>query len=184
MHGHRSFSLTAALLLAAPLLALASWLVAGGLSRSFGPDFSITPPAESPAHSPRLVLAGFPAPTGDFPAERLYEHVDGAADSLRAAGCGRILVWRMDDPPAVLELLVFEEGEGASRVLARDVGPERTPGPGDEASVGEQAIFFRRGRFYARLFAEPGAPPDPARLLELATRVDDSVRALSAGGSP
>ena len=190
-----SFPWLVGLLLAVPLVALVSWLVTGGLSRSFGPDLSPSPVAGSPISSATPVLAGFSVPLGDFSAERLHERVNGAADALRAAGCGRLLFWRIEDPPAELELLVFAEPEGAARVLDRDAGPGRAPdGPGDERSAGDQAVFFRRGRFYARLYAQPGDLPAPGRLLEIAEKVDvalidltrkpDAARLGTGEGSP
>jgi hypothetical protein len=179
MSEKRPFPWLAAFLLALPLAGLVWWLAAGGISASFGPDLSASPAAEKTASSPASILPGFPPPEGDYGAERMWERVNGAADALRAEGCGRILVWRIDDPPAELELLVFDGEEGAARVLARDTGPERTAGPGDEASVGEEAIFFRRGRFYARLFAEPSPAARSGALLDLAARVDAGLETMT-----
>ena len=112
----------------------------------------------------------------------MHERVNGAADALRAQGCGRLLYWRLEDPPAELELLIFNAEDGAAGVLAKDVGPERTPGPGDEASVGGGAIFFRRGSYYVRLLSAPGAAVDPDELLSLAVRVEAGLPATPAGG--
>ncbi|MFQ5877702.1 MAG: hypothetical protein ACE5JH_08470 [Acidobacteriota bacterium] len=172
--------LAVGLLLAAPLVALIVWLALGGVSRRFGPATSAGTP--DLATTSRRPIAGLREPDEEYPADRLHERVDGAADALRAAGCVRLLLWRTDDPPADVELLVFRSEDGAGRALQRDAGAGRTPGPGDEASVDEQAIIFRRGRFYARIYAEPGAAPDPAGLLDLARRLDAGIRAMRTGG--
>lgn len=186
--GNRSFSWVTGFLLAVPLIGLTVWLAAGGWHRSFGPDRFATAVSEAPAVTPDSYLVGLPPPQGDFPAPRLFERVNGAADALIAAGCGRLLFWRMDDPAAEVEVLVFETDDGAATTLTGDAGPNRTPGPGDEGIVSDQAIFFRRGRFYVRVVAEPGAPVDPDRLLDLAGRFDRSLQtsratARATGGS-
>jgi len=126
-------------------------------------------------------LSGLPPPGEDYPADRLEDRVDGAADWLRGLGCTRLVVWRLTDPPADLELLVFAHARGASQALARDAGPGRDREPGDEASVGEQAILFRRGAVYARLLADPEATAEPARLLELAQRIDRALEEAARG---
>jgi hypothetical protein len=172
MRDRRLLHLLARLLMVAPLGAIIAWLVAGGMSRSFGPDLPPAPAAPG-AISP---VNGFPPPSGDFPAARLYERVDGAADGLRAAGCRRLLFWPMDDPVAEVELLIFDAAEGAARVMAREAGPERTSGPGDEASIADQSVYFRRGRLYVRILADPSAGTGREPLLRLAERFDRALR--------
>ncbi len=173
------------LLLVAPLACLATWLAVGGIQGSFGPDFSPAPGTEkpAPAGAPASFLSGFPAPEADYPADRLFERVDGAADALIAAGCGRLLFWRMKEPAAEMEVLVFDRAEGAASVLGKDSGPGRDPGPGEEASVTDQSVFFRRGRYYVRILGDPTANPGREKLLELAGRADRGLPA-SGTGSP
>ena len=179
----RRLTWMAGLLLAAPLVAVIAWLVGGGLSRSFGPAPGPSTAARESAAARAPLLDGFPPPEGDYPADRLHERVDGAADALRAAGCGRLLFWKIADPPAEMELLIFGQDEGAARVLAREAGWERTPGPGDEAAVGDQSVLFRRGRFYGRILGDPGAAFDPARLLDLARKLDSALQSMQGGGA-
>jgi len=107
--------------------------------------------------------------------------VDGAADALRADGCRRLVYWRFARPPADAEALVFRTVDGARAVLEREAGPGRTPGPGDEAQVSAQAVYFRRGSVLVRVFLDPGASPPPGGLLALAGEID---RALQEGGPP
>ena len=184
------------LLLALPLVGLTAWLTVGGLSRSFGPEYEVpgttslgvsslaveTVPTLSPA-TPSLP-AGFPSDFEDYAPDTFWERVNGADEYLLSRGCLRILVFDFDDPPAELELLVFDAETGASEVLARDAGPERQEGLGDEASVSEEAIFFRRGRLYGRLYAEGDARPGPGGLAALAIRIDESLADWAEGGSP
>ena len=154
--GRRWQSRFAGLALAAPLVALAAWIVHGALAPG------------SPAGSTAL-----PAPL-DLPAERLEERVDGAADALRAAGCERLRYWRLAAPPADAEALFFRSIEGARSVLEREAGKERTSGPGDEAQVSAQSIYFRRGAVLVRVFLDPGTSA-PAELLRAAQRLDGQL---------
>jgi hypothetical protein len=178
MAKRRSMPSIAGLLLSLPLIAIATWFVYGGLHPGTGPTQGrpTLPPAA--AKRSEAIVAGFPDPEVVLPADRLHERVDGAEDYLRAHGCVKLLAWRLGDVQADLEVLVFNDAQGAGKVLARDVGPQRTTGPGEEASVDAQGILFRRGRIYARLTADPGSSTPPERLLEVAARLD---RALIGG---
>ena len=161
-----------ALALAAPLVAITAWLIRG----------AVDPQAPRPApQGPAGVWPGLPQHRADLPADRLEERVDGAADALRADGCRRLVHWRFEAPPADAEALVFRSVEGARAVLEREAGPERTPGPGEEAQVSPQSVYFRRGAVLVRVFLDPGASPPPDALVARAREID---RALQEGGAP
>lgn len=159
-----------ALALATPLVGLTVWVIHGASHPS---GFVAAKAATAGA------LPGLPPPRADLPADRLEERVDGAADGLRAGGCRRLVAWRFERPPADAEALFFGTVEGARAVLEREAGAERTPGPGDEAQVTPQAVYFRRGAVLVRVFLDPGAPPPPGAL---AARARDIDRALQEGG--
>jgi hypothetical protein len=57
-----------------------------------------------------------------------------------------------------------------------DAGRDRTPGPGDEALVSDQFLYFRRGPVFVRLLLDPGARADPASLRHRADQVDEALR--------
>ena len=108
--------------------------------------------------APAGTVPGLPPPRADLPAERLEEHVDGAADALRADGCRRLVAWRFEQPPADAEALFFGTAEGARAVLrargrARAHARPRRRGPG----VGAGRLLPARARARARL-------PRPRRL--------------------
>jgi len=180
MGERRPFLWIRPILLLLPLAVILSWLASGWRDQSFGPEAA--PPAGATAAVPAFALAGLPLPLEDYLPARLHERVNGAADALIADGCGRLLFWRMEEPPAEIELLIFDSAEGAGRALARELGPDRTPGPGDEAWAGEEAVFFRRGPYYARLLPEAGTKPGAAALLALAETVDAGVQTLIMRG--
>jgi hypothetical protein len=165
-------------LLATPLVGLTAWLVRGAVTSS--PRASTEVPQPQPG-GPAGVWPGLPQHRADLPADRLEERVDGAADALRADGCRRLIYWRFEAPPADGEALVFRTADGARAVLAREAGPDRTPGPGDEAQVSPQAVYFRRGSVLVRVFLDPGATPPPDALVARAGEID---RALQQGGPP
>jgi hypothetical protein len=153
--------------LAAPLVALTAWLIQG----------AVDPRAPQPRPGgPAGVWPGLPQHRADLPAERLEEHVDGAADALRASGCQRLVAWRFEKPPADAEALFFATAEAARAVLEREAGLERTPGPGDEAQVSAQAVYFRRGALLVRVFLDPGAAADEGDLAARAQEIDRAIR--------
>ena len=170
----RSRSLFTALLLLLPLAAIAGWLLHGIVNPVPLPADPATR-AAGPAPGKPSPWPGLPDPQADLTPERLHERVDGAEDYLRAQWCVRLLAWDLADPKGTLEILLFSSPEGAGRVLAHDVGPKRTDGPGDEASSDPQSVLFRRGRAYVRLIADPDATTDPARLIAEAGRVDRAI---------
>ncbi len=141
--------------LAAPLVLLTGWLIQGALAAG----------RSSPSAPPAAL---------DLPASRLEERVDGGADALRAAGCVRLVYWRSEDPPADAEALVFDTAAQARAALEREAGTQRTAGPGEEAQVTEQAVYFRKGAVLVRLFADPGATGS-VRLLKLAERLQPAL---------
>lgn len=160
-----------AVLLAAPLALLTAWVLHGAAGRSHGVPES---PAASPAAAAKVPLAGLPAPQADLLADRLEDRVDGAAEYLRAQGCRRLLYWRLQGAAADLELLVFATEAGARTTLLRDAGPERTPGPGDEAQASAQAVYFRRGAVLVRLIVDPGREAGAA-VQQHARQVDEAL---------
>lgn len=123
------------------------------------PSPSSAKPAHAEAGEPSPVASDSSVsgrrPDQDLDAEHLHERVDGAAPALVSLGCRRLLYYRLEAPPADLEILVFATPEGAHEALVRDAGDARGSGlPGDEAWANEQCIFFRRGDVYVRLIAD------------------------------
>jgi hypothetical protein len=161
-------------LLATPLVGLTAWVVRGALrSPRASADVDVRQPRPN---GPAGVWPGLPQHRADLPAERLEEHVDGAAEALRASGCRRLVAWRFEKPPADAEALFFATAEGARAVLEREAGAERTPGPGDEAQVSAQAVYFRRGALLVRVFLDPGVTAGAGDLVARAQEIDQAIR--------
>lgn len=180
MPASRSRGLVAAIVLLVPLAALAAFLAYGGRQRIFGPS----DPGAAPPGGVAARLDDFAERIADLPPERFHEQVNGAAEFLIGIGATRLVAWRVAGPPeTTLELLEFRDEAGSRRALEQDAGADRTPGPGDEAWSGSDAVFFRRGPRYVRLSA-PGAtgPDTEARLAALAARIDERLRAPSVPG--
>jgi hypothetical protein len=188
MSGRKPHSLVTALLLAAPLVGLTAWVLHGALRPDLSADVGGEASTKTTVSRPQPAVAGFRAPDADLPADKLEDRVDGAAEYLRGQGCVRLLFWRLAHPAADLEILVFDRSDGAKSVLTRDAGPERTKGPGDEAQVSAQAVYFRRGVHLVRLFADPDSPGDPQLLSRKAAEIDgalqSSPRAAAATNAP
>jgi uncharacterized protein DUF6599 len=167
------------ILLSIPLVGLAGWLVRGALKSPRQPSSEAPVPEPHPG-GPAGVWPGLPQHRVDLPAERLEEQVDGAAEALRASGCRRLVAWRFEKPPADAEALFFATAEGAHAVLNSEAGPGRTPGPGDEAQVSEQAVYFRRGSTLVRVFLDPGASAPAGELVARAQEIDRAIRERGA----
>ncbi len=165
----------AAVLLATPLVGLTAWVVRGALSPASRTSSDAPIPQPHPG-GPAGVWPGLPQHRVDLPAERLEEQVDGAAEALRASGCRRLVAWRFEKPPADAEALFFATAEGARAVLASEAGPGRTAGPGEEAQVSEQAVYFRRGAVLVRVFLDPGATAPAGELAARAQEIDRAIR--------
>ena len=128
-------------------------------------------------------LLARPAPAPRRPALPTGSRSTWTARPTRSApsGCRRLVHWRFERPPADAEALFFGvRGRRARASSSGRPGAERTPGPGDEAQVSAQAVYFRRGPVLVRVFLDPGASPPPATCSRAPDEID---RALLAGGS-
>lgn len=100
-------------------------------------------------------------PMVDLPASRLSERVDGGEAKLRALGCTRLRVWHLADPPADLELYSFEAAQGARRRLVEQVGIDSlNDSIGEEAWLGTNALYFRRGKALVSIIADTAISPE------------------------
>lgn len=135
------------------------------------------PPPEAAPSALREQKLDYTQPALDLPAARLSERVDGGERKLRNLGCKRLRFWRITQPPADLELLTFENEQGAAALLQELAGTDRASNlPGDEGWVGTNVLYFRRGTVLARLISDR---PERAELLTATAR--DLEQAIAQG---
>jgi hypothetical protein len=136
--------------------------------------------AGSSSSSASATATSWKRPDQDLPADRLEERVDGAAPVLLSMGCRRLVYWRLEQPPADLEILLFSTPDGAKKALDRDAGSERSARvPGDEGWANDQCAFFRVGTKYVRLIAD-----DAAHARAVSEEAQRVAQALDAGVIP
>jgi hypothetical protein len=166
--------------LARLLAALTALVLLSGCKKS-GQYSGAAPPAVSSSTAEAVVenVTGiaFAKPTLDLPAERLSERVDGAEVKLRSMGCQRLRLWRLQSPPADLELLTFANEGGASKMLAEQAGPDRAPNmPGDEGFIGSNVLYFRSKALFVRLIAD--GPESASAMLAPARQMAQALNAF------
>lgn len=119
--------------------------------------------AAAAARQTQPALRGYPAPTAAYPWDRLREGVPGEAEVLARESCEWLLAWAHESPPVAAQLFIFERGTGAEHAWKR--APAGAPvaqlGFASTAADDGSWLWFRRGRFLARL--APRSPSPEAR---------------------
>lgn len=118
--------------------------------------------------------------TRTFPADRLYEYIDGDADRFIKAGAEQVLTsdYRYRDKiDAVADLFVMKDAPGAARVLESYPSNGSQPAPlGDAGRLYPGTLMFRRGRFFVRVVAYDESSEVPGALLSLGRAIGDRVK--------
>ena len=115
-----------------------------------------------------------------FPAERLFEYIDGDADRYLKAGVEHTLTSgyryrnRID---AVADIFIMKDSTGAKDVFeSQPTNGSETVAVGDAARLYPGTLLFRKGRFFVRLVAYDDQGPDlPGALLSLARSIGDKL---------
>jgi Family of unknown function (DUF6599) len=123
------------------------------------------PAAKSVNHFPDSSEADGWSKTGEtrvFPADRLWEYIDGDADRFVRAGVERVMTAdysyqnRID---AVADVFVMSAPAGAVTVFESQPAKGSQPLKlGDAARLYKGSLTFRKGRFFVRLVAFADAP--------------------------
>jgi len=113
--------------------------------------------------------------TRTFPADNLWQYVDGDADRYIQAGVEKTLAtdYRYRDRlDAVVDIYLMAAPAGARRIFEGE-SPEgsRPESVGDAARLYGMSLTFRRGRAFVRLVAYQEDPQTPGALVELARAV-------------
>jgi len=118
--------------------------------------------------------------TRTFPADRLYEYIDGDADRYLKAGVERALTsdyryrGKID---AVADIFVMRDSAGAAGALESQPAHGSQPVQiGDAGRRYPGALMFRQGRFFVRVVAYDEDADVPGALLSLGRAIADRVK--------
>jgi len=165
---------------APPCLCVASSLaiVSLSLSLSCGSKSSSKPATYFPEsnEAPGWVKSG---ETRTFPADRLWEYIDGDADKYVQAGVQQTLTtdYRYGDKiEAVADVYVMATADGATKVFESQeaTGSEAVP-VGDAARLYKGSLTFRKNRYFVRLVAYEDVPEVPQALVALGRAIADKL---------
>jgi len=118
--------------------------------------------------------------TRTFPADRLYEYIDGDADRYLKAGVERALTsdYRYRGTiDAVADIFVMKGTAGATGALESQPANGSQPVQiGDAARLYPGTLMFRQGRFFVRVIAYGEGADVPGALLSLGRAIADRVK--------
>ena len=124
------------------------------------------------------------ADTRTFPADRLWEYIDGDADKYIQAGVIQTLTtdYRYQDKvDAVADVYVMKAGEGAKAIFDAEssVGSEPVS-IGEAGRMSKTTVTFRKGPYFVRLIAYEEAPEIGSALTALARGIEKRLGGTSA----
>jgi hypothetical protein len=109
--------------------------------------------------------------TRTFPADRLWEYIDGDADKYVQAGVQQTLTtdYRYGDKiEAVADVYVMATADGATKVFESQAATGSRPVPlGDVGRLYKGSLTLRQGRYFVRLVAYEDTPEVPQALVAL-----------------
>lgn len=118
-----------------------------------------------------------------FPAENLWEYIDGDAERYIQAGVVTTLTsdYRYQDKAdAVADVYIMESPEGPKRLLEAEWSEQGQRVPvGDDARLFATSLVFRKGRHLVRLTAYEQSPEIGNALVALGQAIE---KKLNAGG--
>jgi hypothetical protein len=120
------------------------------------------------------------SPTRIFPADNLWEYVDGDAERYVQAGVVRTLTsdykfkGRVD---AVVDIHVMKTPEGAGKLLAAESSQGSKPASvGEEARLFPASLVFRKGQYLVRVVAYEETPEIGKALLALGEAIEKRLQ--------
>lgn len=124
-----------------------------------------------------------PAEVRTFPADRLWEYINGGAERYIRAGVERTLAadYRYKGKTeAVADIYVMRDPDGPKKVMESE-----PPGSSEQIECGEAgrlykaSLVFRRGRYFVRLVAYQSPPEVGVALRGLGSAIDAKLRQQS-----
>lgn len=111
-----------------------------------------------------------------FPADRLWEYIDGDAEKYRQAGVQRTLAtdYRYQEKiDAVVDIYDMGTDAGAKKVFESESSEGSLEiGLGDVGRLYGQSVTFRKGRYFVRLVAYEQAPEIGTALVDLGRAIE------------
>ncbi|MGO9271582.1 MAG: DUF6599 family protein [Terriglobia bacterium] len=123
--------------------------------------------------------------TRTFPADRLWEYIDGDADKYVQAGVQRTLTtdYRYGDKiEATADVYVMTTADGATKVFESQAATGSQPVPlGDAARLYKGSLILRQGRYFVRLVAYEDAPEVADALVSLGRAIAGKLHLVASG---
>jgi hypothetical protein len=117
--------------------------------------------------------------TRTFPAENLWEYIDGDADRYVQAGVEKTLTsdYRFQDKTdAVADIHIMKDPEGPKKLLASEWSAEGQPSPvGEDGRLFPTSLVFIKGRYLVRLVAYEQTPEISQALVELGRAIESRL---------
>jgi hypothetical protein len=117
--------------------------------------------------------------TRKFPAEKLWEYIDGDADRYIQAGVEQTLTadYRFrNQADAVADVHILKTADGPSRLMqSESAAGSRPTSVGDEARLYASSLVFRKGRYLVRLVAYEETPEISKALVELGQAIEKKL---------
>jgi hypothetical protein len=119
--------------------------------------------------------------TRTFPAENLWEYIDGDADRYVQAGVVTTLTtdYRFQNKiDAVADVHIMRSPEGPKKLLASEWSADAQPSPvGEDGRRFPTSLVFIKGRYLVRLIAYEQTPEISQALVELGRAIDSKLGA-------
>lgn len=118
--------------------------------------------------------------TRTFPADQLYEYIDGDADRYLKSGVERVLTsdYRYGGKiEAVADVFVMKDRAGAMAAFESQPANGSLPVQiGDAGREYPEMLMFRQGRFFMRVVAYDAGPEVPGAMLLLGRAIEERVK--------
>jgi Family of unknown function (DUF6599) len=118
--------------------------------------------------------------TRTFPADRLWEYIDGDAEKYTQAGVKETLTadYRYgENVDAVADVYVMSDAAGATKIFESEPAEGSKPVTlGDAAQLREGSLVFRKDRYFVRLVAYANTAEIPEALVALGRSITGKLK--------
>ena len=118
--------------------------------------------------------------TRTFPADRLWEYIDGDAEKYTQAGVEQTLTADYhygESVDAVADVFVMSDAAGATKIFESESAEGSQSVPlGDAARLHEGSLTLRKDRYFVRLVAYANTPEVPEALVALGRSITGKLK--------